>query len=77
MFPAMRVGTGEDAFGNALQRQLAGHGPDLKGGAGHAIDDAARLVLADGLGTGMAQGEQPTCTVAPKAGKDDTNAVRA
>ncbi len=60
-----------------LERQLALDGAELERGLGHAVDDAARLVLADGLAPACAHRQQALGAVPAHAGEDDAERVAA
>src|SRR4051812_39309677 len=48
-------GMGDDGVGDLREREDLGGGTDLGGGAGHAVDDAGRLVLGDGVPASAAE----------------------
>src|SRR5690606_406733 len=59
-----------------LERKLASHRARLEGGAGHAVNDGACLVLANGIGAGSLHRGQSVSTVAAHSRQNDTHSLR-
>src|SRR3989344_4068683 len=64
-----------DGGAELLQGELALDRAQFVGCAGHAVDDAGRLVLAQRLGAGLPHGEETAGAVPAHAGQDPADGM--